>query len=68
MTDEIVKRYGERVGYTEADIEKLHEEGHRIRHLKRMAKAAPLYSIEAEVISEQMEEPIKREETTSVFE
>ena len=28
-------------------LEKLHEEGHRIRHLKRVAKVAPLYSIEA---------------------
>ena len=51
MANEIIERYGERVGYSEADIEKLHEEGHRIRHLKRMAKAAPSYSIEAEVIS-----------------
>jgi len=50
MADDIVKRYGERVGYSESEMEKLHEEGHRIRHLRGVAKVAPLYSIEAEVI------------------
>ena len=50
MGDDIIERYGERVGYSESEIEKLYEAGHRTRHLKRVAKVAPLYSIEAEVI------------------
>ncbi len=50
MADEIIEGYGERVGYSESEIEKLHEEGNRIRNLRRVAKVAPLYSIEAEII------------------
>ncbi len=50
MADEIIERYGKRVGYSDSELEKLHEEGHRIRHLKRVTKVAPLYSIEAEII------------------
>jgi uncharacterized repeat protein (TIGR04076 family) len=50
MAEEIVERYAKRVGYSDSELEKLHEEGHRIRHLKRVAKAAPLYSIEAQVV------------------
>ncbi len=41
MADDIIERYGERVGYSESEMEKLHEEGHRIRHLRRVAKVAP---------------------------
>ena len=48
--DEIVKRYGERVGYSKAEIEKLKEGGYRVRHLKRLSQAAPKYTIEAEVV------------------
>jgi uncharacterized repeat protein (TIGR04076 family) len=48
--DEIVKRYGERVGYSKAEIEKLKEGGYRVRHLKRLSQAAPQYTIEAEVV------------------
>lgn len=50
MVHEIIERYGKRVGYSHLELERLHEEGHRIRHLKRIAKAAPLYSIEVEVV------------------
>jgi len=50
MAEEIIERYGKRVGYGERELETLGEGGHRIRHLKRMAKAAPLYSIAAKVI------------------
>lgn len=50
MADETLERYGKRVGYTHRELEKLHVEGHRIRHLNRIARAAPLYSIEAEVV------------------
>jgi uncharacterized repeat protein (TIGR04076 family) len=50
MADETIKRYGERVGYTDSDVEKFREGGHRIRHIERISEAAPLYSIEAEVV------------------
>ncbi|MBU0734728.1 MAG: hypothetical protein KKG10_11325, partial [Proteobacteria bacterium] len=50
MTEEVVKKYGERVGYTESEVEKFHEGGHRIRQVKRLFQAASLNSIEAEVV------------------
>jgi uncharacterized repeat protein (TIGR04076 family) len=50
MTEEIIKRYGQRVGYTDSEMDAFHEGGHRIRQAKRLAAAAPLYSIEAEVV------------------
>lgn len=50
MVEEIIKKYGQRVGYSDSEIEKFQEGGHRIRHVKRLAKAAPLFSIEAEVV------------------
>lgn len=28
MADEIIERYGKRVGYSDSEVEKLHEEGH----------------------------------------
>lgn len=51
MTQDIIKRYGERVGYTEAEIEKFQEGGHRVRHVERLSRAAATYSIVAEVVS-----------------
>ena len=50
MTDEIIKKYGERVGYSETETKVFHEGGHRIRQVQRLSKAAALYSIEAEVV------------------
>ncbi len=50
MTQEIVQKYGQRVGYTDAEVEKFHEGGHRIRHVRRLSQAASLYSIEAIVV------------------
>jgi hypothetical protein len=50
MTEEIIQRYGQRVGYTEAEIQKFHEGGHRTRHVKRLSQAASRYSIEATVV------------------
>ena len=50
MVEDIIRRYGERVGYTKKDLEKFYEVGHRIRHLKRLSEAASRYSIEAEVV------------------
>ena len=48
--DKIIRRYAERVGYSDAEIEKLSEGNHRVRHISRVFNAAPLYSIEAEVV------------------
>lgn len=50
MTEEIIKKYGQRVGYTESELKTFHDGGHRVRHVKRLSKAAPLYSIEAEIV------------------
>ncbi len=51
MTEEIIKRYGQRVGYTESEIENFHKSGHRIRHVNRLSQAASKYSILAEVVN-----------------
>ncbi len=50
MTDEIMRKYGERVGYTEAEVEKFKDGGHRTRQVERLSQAASLYSIEATVV------------------
>jgi uncharacterized repeat protein (TIGR04076 family) len=50
MVEEIIRKYGQRVGYSASEIEKFQEGGHRIRHVKRLAKATPLFSIEAEIV------------------
>jgi hypothetical protein len=50
MDERIIKKYGQRVNYSEPEMKLFEEGGHRIRHVKRLAKAAPLYSIEAEVV------------------
>jgi uncharacterized repeat protein (TIGR04076 family) len=50
MVEDTIRRYGERVGYADAEIETFHEGGHRIRHVKRLSEASPLYTIEAEVV------------------
>lgn len=48
--DEVVKKYAQRVGYSEAEAEEFSEGGHRVRQVQRLAQAAPLYTIEAEVV------------------
>lgn len=50
MSEEIVQKYGQRVGYDEAEVERFHEGGHRIRHVNRLSQSASRYSIEAEVV------------------
>jgi uncharacterized repeat protein (TIGR04076 family) len=47
---DILKRYGERVGYNGDDLEKFKEGGYRVRHVRRLSEAAPQYTIEAEVV------------------
>ena len=51
MTEDIIKRYGDRVGYGQAEIEQFHDGGHRIRHVERLSQAAPQYSITAEIVT-----------------
>jgi uncharacterized repeat protein (TIGR04076 family) len=50
MADDIIKKYGERVGYSDAELKAFYEGGHRIRQVERLSKAAALYSIEADVV------------------
>jgi uncharacterized repeat protein (TIGR04076 family) len=50
MDDSIIKKFGHRVNYSDSEMKLFEEGGHRLRHLKRLAQAAPLYSIEAEVV------------------
>ena len=49
--EDVIRRYSRRVGYTSAETEKLCEGKPRVRHLTNLAKAAPQYSIEAEVVT-----------------
>jgi hypothetical protein len=48
--DHRIRKFAEWVGYSEADMEKFRQGGHRIRQVNRLSEAAPLYSIEAEVV------------------
>ena len=48
--DDVVKRYAQRVGYSEAEEESFREGGHRVRQVERLSQAASRYSIEAEVV------------------
>ena len=50
MSEETLKRYAHRVGYTSSETDLFREAGHRIRHIDRLSAAAPLYSIVAEVV------------------
>lgn len=50
MTEEIIKKYGQRVGYSESEMDSFHKGGHRIRQVKRLSQAASKYSILAEVV------------------
>lgn len=51
MNEKLVRRFSERIGYSEKEAMLFYEGGHRTRHVQRLAKAAPLYTIEAEVIA-----------------
>ncbi len=46
-----VERYAVRVGYDEEQARAFRQGGHRIRHVERLAEAAPRYAIEAEVVA-----------------
>ena len=47
---EILKKFGDRVGYSESDLHEFRDNDHRVRHMEKMASAFALYTIEAEVI------------------
>lgn len=49
MTNDIIRQFCRRVKYSDKEIEKFNEGGHRIRQVKRLSHAASLYSIEAEI-------------------
>jgi hypothetical protein len=49
MVEERIRRYGDRVGYTDSEMETFYKEGHRIRQVRRLSEAASHWSIEAEV-------------------
>jgi hypothetical protein len=46
----VLERFGDRVGYSAADLEHFSDGDVRVRHLKRLAEAAAHYSIVAEVV------------------
>ena len=48
--DEMIKQFGERVGYSETELEKFKEGGHRVRQVERLSQASKLYTIAAEVV------------------
>jgi hypothetical protein len=50
MSEKEIKKYAQRVGYSEKEVELFRDKGHRIRQVKHLSEAASLYSIEAEVI------------------
>ncbi len=53
MAREIIKKYGERVGYSKSQLDAFQKGGHRIRQVERLSQVAPHYAIEAEVIDAQ---------------
>lgn len=51
MADDIIKKYADRVGYSQAEVETFQKSGHCVRQIRRLAEAAPKYSIQAEIVS-----------------
>jgi uncharacterized repeat protein (TIGR04076 family) len=45
-----LKRFGELVGYTEADLKNFHAGDSRVRQMERLGRAAARYSISVEVV------------------
>ncbi|MBI5249000.1 MAG: hypothetical protein HY912_05845 [Desulfomonile tiedjei] len=50
MTSNMLKRFGDRVGYTEADLEQFRNDDPRVRLMEKIAAAAARYSIEAMIV------------------
>lgn len=51
MSSDAVLEYSRRVGYSDEDVEKLKEGGHRIRHINSLSRASKMYTIQVEVVS-----------------
>ena len=47
---ESLKRFGDRVGYTDSDLEKFGDNDPRVRLIEKVAQASLQYSIQAEVV------------------
>jgi uncharacterized repeat protein (TIGR04076 family) len=50
MADDILKKYGDRVGFSPSDLDQITEGDPRGRHIERISEVAARYSIVAEVI------------------
>ena len=50
MDNGVIKKFSRRLNYSDSEMMLFEEGGHRIRHVRRLAKAAALYSIQAEVV------------------
>jgi hypothetical protein len=48
---EALKKFGDRVGYNDADLQHFHERDPRVRLMARLAEDAAKYSIQAEVVA-----------------
>ncbi len=46
----MLKRFGDRVGYSEAEMAEIKEGDPRLRQIERLSRAAARYSIQAEVV------------------
>ncbi len=49
--EEVLKRFGDRVGYSAADLQHFREDDPRLRLMERLADDAAKYSIQAEVVA-----------------
>lgn len=50
MQQELIERFADRVGYSEAQRKRFAEGGHRLRQVSRLAEASRRFSIRAEVV------------------
>ena len=48
--EDVIKGFGDRIGYTNLEMDMFQEGGHRIRHVKQLSKVASRYSIQAEIV------------------
>ena len=49
--EEVLKRFGDRVGYSPSDLQNFSEDDPRLRLMERLAADAAKYSIQAEVVT-----------------
>jgi hypothetical protein len=50
MDNNIIKKFGQRLNYSDDEMKLVEEGEHPIRHVYQLAKAAALYSIKAEAV------------------